>query len=90
MARKMSKDELYLAVRIYLKRRIDAGGKEVMNLEDEISTGFEFDILEREVIQREIDERTVGRDSEYFRLFQDNLIKAGIMKKKIFPVGFYS
>lgn len=90
MARKMSKCELYSAIRVYLKKRIEVGGKEVMNLEDEISTGFEFDILEREVIQRGIDERTMGADSEYFKLFQDNLIKAGIMKKKIFPVGFYS
>ncbi len=90
MAKKMPKDELYLAVRIYLKDRINANGKDVVNLERKISAGFEFMIFEREIINREINERTVGSESEYFSLFQDLLIKAKIMKEKIFPVGFYS
>ncbi len=84
-----SREQLYEAVRIYLKDRISAGGKEVVNLENEISCENDFGIYHYEIIRREISEER-ARNSEYMILFQEMLMEAKVIEERMYPVGLSS
>jgi len=83
-----STEELYEAVRIYLKDRINSGGKEVVNFENEIPCERDFNLYHAEIIRREIAEEK--RNSEYMIFFQEMLIQAKIINERMYDVRFYS
>jgi hypothetical protein len=79
------KEQLYEAVEVYLKNRISAGGKEIINLENEISCDSDFNIYHYEIIRREITGEK--RPSEYMIFFQEMLMEAKIIKERMYPVA---
>ena len=84
-AKKSSTEDLYKAVRIYLENRKKNNGKDVPNLEREVSMNEEFLIYEDEILgrEREANKKILYSQrtrSEYLVGFGDLLVEAGIIK----------
>jgi len=82
-------EKLYEEVRIYLEARIKSCGMETVSSEGEISTREEFNHYEGEIICRYINackkmKPIERRPSDYMILFQDMLMKAGILEHRVY------
>ena len=89
MAHEMTTEQLFEAVRVYLKNRIEHGGKEVVNLNnlgDEILSEVEFSIYHNEIVGREIGNNSL----EYLELFQEMMVDAKVTSELNLPRRFYS
>ena len=85
----MTTSQLFEAVRVYLKNRIEHGGREIVNQDNlcnEILSEEEFRIYHNEIVGREIDKGSI----EYLELFQEMFIDAKVTNKMNLPRRFYS
>lgn len=89
LAHSMTTLQLFEAVRVYLKNRIEHGGKEIVsedNLADEILSEEEFRIYHNEIVRREIKINSL----EYLELFQEMMVDAKVTNEMNLPRRFYS
>ncbi len=90
-AKASSKEDLYEAVKIYLENRIKNHGMDILNLEQDVSTSEEFGIYEKEIIEREMEEKEKlpydkWTRSEYLVGFGNLLVRAGIIESHPYDI----
>lgn len=89
LAHSMKLEQLYEAVRVYLRNRIENNGREKIsedNFGDLILSPEEFRIYYNEIMGREKGETA----HEYWGLFQEMMYEAGVVEERVFPRKFYS